>query len=91
MGHPYRGSDGESYGVELDSTKAARALTESLEIEAQISTAAQRAISAGLVETDSPYSPFEAVAQELGYTGDPTLEPSPFFTTLHGYRELYQG
>jgi hypothetical protein len=25
------------------------------------------------------------VAEELGYTGDPTLEPSPFFTTLHGY------
>ncbi|MCY1158088.1 MAG: hypothetical protein MOP51_1110, partial [Citricoccus sp.] len=22
-------------------------------------------------------------------TGDPTLEPSPFFTTLHGYRRLY--
>jgi hypothetical protein len=29
------------------------------------------------------------VAEELGYTGDPTLEPSPFFTTMHGYRELY--
>jgi hypothetical protein len=37
-------------------------------------------------ETDSPYSPFARVAEELGYTGDPTLEPSPFFTTLHGYR-----
>ena len=90
MGHPYRGSDGESYGVELDSTAAARALTESLEIEAQISRAAQHALTTGLKETDSPYSPFEAVAQELGYTGDPTLEPSPFFTTLHGYRELYK-
>jgi hypothetical protein len=35
----------------------------------------------------SPYSPFEAVAADLGYAGDPTLEPSPFFTTLHGYRQ----
>ena len=29
--------------------------------------------------------PFARVAEELGYTGDPTLEPSPFFTTMHGY------
>jgi hypothetical protein len=35
--------------------------------------------------SDSPYSPFAAVAAELGYQGDPRLEPSPFFTTLHGY------
>ena len=40
----------------------------------------------GLAETESPYSPFARVAEELGYTGDPTLEPSPFFTTMHGYR-----
>lgn len=89
MGHPYRGSDGESYGVELDAAAAQRALTESLEIEQQISTAVKTALDAGLIETDSPYSPFESVAQALGYTADPTLEPSPFFTTLHGYRELY--
>lgn len=89
MGHPYRGSDGESYGVELDAAAAERALTESLEIEAQISAAAKKALDKGLVETDSAYSPFEAVATELGYTADPTLEPSPFFTTLHGYRELH--
>jgi hypothetical protein len=37
------------------------------------------------IESASPYSPFEAVAAALGYTGDPTLEPSPFFTTMHGY------
>jgi len=37
------------------------------------------------VESDSPYSPFRQVAEELGYTGDPALEPSPFFTTMHGY------
>jgi hypothetical protein len=28
------------------------------------------------------------VAEELGYDRDPQLEPSPFFTTLHGYEEL---
>jgi hypothetical protein len=26
------------------------------------------------------------VASELGYDKDPRLEPSPFFTTLDGYR-----
>jgi len=35
------------------------------------------------------YSPFAPVADELGYDGDPTLEPSPFFTTLHGYRTQF--
>ncbi len=43
----------------------------------------------GLREIDSPYSPFTPVAEDLGYDGDPTLEPSPFFTTLHGYRTQY--
>ena len=90
MGHPYRGSDGESYGVELDSAAATRALSESIEIETNIARAASNALNAGLIETDSPYSPFTAVAEELGYTGDPTLEPSPFFTTLHGYRAEFE-
>lgn len=89
LGHPYRNSAGEPYGIELDGTQAAAAIQESIEIEERIAAAAQRAVTAGLVETDSPYSPFEAVATEVGYTGDPTLDPSPFFTTLHGYRELY--
>jgi hydroxyacylglutathione hydrolase len=90
LGHPYRGSDGEPYGVELDAVAARRALDESLEIEQRIHDAANRALSAGLVDAASPYSPFEAVATDLGYTGDPTLEPSPFFTTLHGYRARFE-
>ena len=43
----------------------------------------------GLVESVSPYSPFQSAAEELGYAGDPTLEPSPFFTTMHGYRTAF--
>ena len=86
LGHPYRHSDGVPAGVELDAAKSAAVLQESLDIESRIAKAAERALAAGLVETTSPYSPFESVAKEVGYTGDPTLEPSPFFTTLHGYR-----
>ena len=86
LGHPYRTTAGVPYGVELDQEQAEAALDESIAIEARVRDAAERH---GVVETDSPYSPFEAVASELGYTGDPTLTPSPFFTTLHGYRQLF--
>lgn len=85
LGHPYRGADGVPYGVELGSEQAQRALQESLDIEARIGDVARRYLRDGLQETDSVYSPFGRVAGELGYEGDPTLEPSPFFTTLHGY------
>ncbi|MET1065538.1 MAG: MBL fold metallo-hydrolase [Arthrobacter sp.] len=86
LGHPYRGADGVPSGVELDRKTARNALQESLDLEARIGGAARRYLHEGLQETDSVYSPFAFVAEELGYTGDPTLEPSPFFTTLHGYR-----
>ena len=89
LGHPYRTAGGEPYGVELDEATAARAITESIEIESRIRSAANAALESGLVHSDSPYSPFEHVATELGYIGDPTLEPSPFFTTLHGYRTAF--
>lgn len=60
-----------------------------LEIEARINNLAHRYLHDGLRETDSVYSPFAPVAAELGYQQDPTLEPSPFFTTLHGYRRRF--
>ena len=91
IGHPYRNSSGEPYDVALDADGAAQAISESHEIEARIRTAAKAAIEKGLRETASPYSPFEPVAADLGYTGDPSLEPSPFFTTLDGYRRLFEG
>ena len=89
LGHPYRGADGEPYGVELDAAQARRALDESLALEARIRGSVTRCLEAGLAATDSVYSPFEPVAAELGYTSDPTLEPSPFFTTLDGYRSQF--
>jgi glyoxylase-like metal-dependent hydrolase (beta-lactamase superfamily II) len=86
LGHPYRTADGVPYGVELDRGEAQEALEGSLAIEARVAAAAS---AHPPKETDSPYSPYEPVATELGYTGDPTLEPSPFFTTLHGYRKEF--
>jgi hydroxyacylglutathione hydrolase len=86
LGHPYRHADGETDGVELDHDQAQVAIAESLENETRIRRAAQRNLAAGLVASDSPYSPFAQAAEELGYTRDPTPEPSPFFTTMHAYR-----
>ncbi len=89
LGHPYRTADGTPYGVELDGEQSQLALQESLDIEARVSDVAHRYLRDGLQETNSVYSPFTRVAEELGYQGDPTLEPSPFFTTMHGYREQF--
>ncbi|MET8307085.1 MBL fold metallo-hydrolase [Micromonospora sp. NPDC005173] len=86
LGHPYRRADGMPYGVELDANQAREALQGSLDLEVAVSEAACRCLQDGLQETDSPYSPFAPVAERLRYTGDPTLEPSPFFTSMHGYR-----
>jgi len=83
LGHPYRTTAGEPFGVELDRAQAHAALSESIEIEERVRSAfAARSATA---PSDSPYSPFADVAESLGYTGDPTLEPSPFFTTMHAY------
>lgn len=82
LGHPFRGVDGQAYDIELDAAAAREALDESLAIEAEVRDSARRH---GITESASLYSPFAAVAEELGYEGDPRLEPSPFFTTLHGY------
>lgn len=89
-GHPFRGSDGVPCGIELDREQARRAIEESLEIEARIAGVVRRYLRDGLRETDSPYSPFARVAGELGYEGNPALEPSPFFTTLHGYLRQFE-
>lgn len=82
IGHPFRGSDGQAYDIELGAADAEQALAEALEIEARVREAATRLGRSG---SGSVYSPFAATAAELGYQGDPTLEPSPFFTTLNGY------
>ncbi|MEE4492564.1 MBL fold metallo-hydrolase [Streptomyces sp. BE230] len=86
LGHPYRRADGTPYGVGLDAAQAQEALTQSLEAESRVGAAACDCLRNGLRETQSPYSPFSPAAEELGYTGDPALEPSPFFTSMHGYR-----
>jgi len=89
LGHPYRTAEGVPYGVELDAEQGREALQGSLDIEVAVGDAACHCMRLGLEETDSPYSPFALAAERLGYSGDPTLEPSPFFTSMHGYRTRF--
>lgn len=89
LGHPYRAASGEPYGVELDSAQAQQALQESLDVEGRVGAAAHDCLARGLHDSASPYSPFADVADAVGYVGDPTLEPSPFFTSMHGYRTQF--
>ena len=77
------------YGVELDREQARKPCRKAWTSRPGSTTPPAGTLRDGLQETDSPYSPFARVAEELGYAGDPTLEPSPFFTTLHGYRTAF--
>ncbi|UUT34382.1 MBL fold metallo-hydrolase [Microbacterium elymi] len=82
LGHPYRRADGSPFPVALDAVDAEEALAGSLAEEARI----RAAVAAHPPRPDdSVYSPYAGVAASLGYTGDPMLEPSPFFTTMRGY------
>lgn len=82
LGHPYHRADGTPFDVALDAADADEALTASLTRESVIRRAAQEHRS---MASESVYSPYADAATSLGYTGDPMLEPSPFFTTMRGY------
>ena len=85
LGHPYRSQGAESLGVVLNREQAAEKIQESLDIEARVRAATQ---TPGMDAPELPRgvcSPFCCIAEYLRYAGDPTLEPSPFFTTMHGY------
>ena len=38
-------------------------------------------------ESNELYGPFESIADEIGYTGDPRNLPCAFFVTMNGYQE----
>jgi glyoxylase-like metal-dependent hydrolase (beta-lactamase superfamily II) len=85
LGHPYRSQGAESLGVVLDREQAAAKIQESLDIEASVRAATEELDVDGAAVAKVSYSPFCCIAHHLRYDGDPTLEPSPFFTTMHGY------
>lgn len=88
LGHAYRSHRAESLGVELNCEQAAEKIQESIDIEARVRAASDKPGRDGVGIARTAHSPFCCIAQHLGYDGDPTLEPSPFFTTMHGYFHL---
>lgn len=85
LGHPYRSQGAEAAGVVLDQEQAAEKIQESLDIEARVRTATYEVGIDGPDIIERLHSPFCCIADYLKYDGDPRLEPSPFFTTMHGY------
>lgn len=85
LGHPYRSQDAESLGVVLNQQQAAAKIQESLDIEAGVRAATQEIGRDAPTVAKAAHSPFCCIADHLRYGGDPTLEPSPFFTTMNGY------
>jgi glyoxylase-like metal-dependent hydrolase (beta-lactamase superfamily II) len=88
LGHPYRSQGAESLGVELNRKQSAEKIQESIDIEARVRAATNDPGRDGDEVPRAVQSPFCCIAQHLGYDNDPTLEPSPFFTTMHGYFHL---
>jgi glyoxylase-like metal-dependent hydrolase (beta-lactamase superfamily II) len=85
LGHPYRSQGAESPGVELNREQAAEKIQESIDIEARVRKATGEVGLDGAEIANALCSPFCCIADYLRYDGNPTLEPSPFFTTMHGY------
>ena len=85
LGHPYRSQGAESPGVVLERDQAAAKIQESLDIEARVRAAVEQFGLDGNAVAKASCSPFCCIGNFLSYEGDPTLEPSPFFTTMHGY------
>ena len=73
LGHPYRTTDGTPYGVELDARRRPEPpSTRASRVEARVGRGGPRLpLRGACMESDSPYSPFASVAQDLGYSGDP--------------------
>ena len=90
LGHHFRNGAGEPFDIELHGADAMRAIQESLDIESKIGEYAHKQWEQGLSNEGSPYDPFASVADDMGYLADPTLEPSPFFVTLNGYRQQFE-
>lgn len=85
LGHPYRSQGQEPIGVVLNRQQSAEKIQESLDIEARVRQSVNGVRIDPPDTIDGLYSPYCCIAESLQYQGDPTLEPSPFFTTMHGY------
>lgn len=88
LGHPFRNIKGELQSAQIEGDQVAAVLQASLDMDAKFSDLVKRHLSNGFPEEQHElYGPFGAIAEELGYTGDPRNLPCPFFVTINGYYE----
>lgn len=89
LGHNFLDQNGVAMSEQFDGEAVPAVLNLSLEVEARLADAARRHLTSETQSNvnDGPYWPFTEIAAELGYTGEPKILPSPFFITMHGYRE----
>ncbi|MEI4769941.1 MBL fold metallo-hydrolase [Psychrobacillus sp. FJAT-51614] len=93
LGHPFRNINGELQSAQITGEEVASVLQASLDMDAKLVDIVQRHLSGDTQsnESNSLYGPFESIAAEIGYTGDPRNLPCSFFVTMHGYQEELNG
>ena len=88
LGHSYLNAKGEPVLPTLEGEAALKALRDSLEADAWLQDAVKRHLSGGQQSVfDEKYREYLAIAQEIGYTRDPTVYPCAFLVTMDAYKK----
>ncbi|MEH7177594.1 MBL fold metallo-hydrolase [Neobacillus vireti] len=88
LGHPFRDINGEMQSAQIEGEQVASVLQASLDRDANLRDLVKRHLANGLPSKQNGlYGPFESIAEEIGYTGDPRNLPCAFFVTMNGYHE----
>ena len=72
LGHPFRNINGVLESAQIEGEQVAAVLQASLDMDAKLVDLVKRHLTNGLPTKQSGlYGPFESIAGEIGYTGDP--------------------
>lgn len=89
LGHHFRDVNGEIVSPMLDGEGVFTVLQSSLEMDTKLTDLVERHLSGDTQNNESNglYGPFESIATEIGYTGDPRNLPCAFLVTMHAYQQ----
>ncbi|WP_087974623.1 MBL fold metallo-hydrolase [Oceanobacillus rekensis] len=89
LGHHFQDSNGVIIHPVVEEEQVSTVLKASLEMDVKLADVVGRHLSGGgkSNEGEGLYGPFESIASEIGYTGDPRNLPCAFFVTMHGYQK----
>jgi hydroxyacylglutathione hydrolase len=92
LGHPFRNINGELQSAQIEGELVTTLLQASLDMDAKLGDLVKCHLSNGLpAQQHELYGPFESIAKEIGYTGDPRNLPCAFFVTMNGYYKELSG